>query len=69
MVTRLYGYELLVFALVALAAAGPIFFLARVSVALVGGVIAQASEDEEVGVAGQKITEQTDYACCPENRR
>jgi len=42
-VTRLYGYELFVFALVALAAAGPLARLSRVRVALTGGVIAVAA--------------------------
>ncbi len=40
MVTRLYGYELFVFAFVALAAAGPLARLSRVRVALTGGLIA-----------------------------
>jgi len=42
-VTRLYGYELFVFAIVALGAAGPLSRLPRVRVALVGGAIAVAS--------------------------
>jgi len=42
-ITRLYGYELFVFALVALAAAGPLARLSRVRVALFGGSIAVAS--------------------------
>jgi predicted MFS family arabinose efflux permease len=42
-VTRLYGYELAVFAIVALMAAGPLARLSRVSVAMTGGVIAVAA--------------------------
>ncbi len=42
-VTRLYGYELLVFALVALTAAGPLARLSRVYVAMTGGLIAVAA--------------------------
>jgi len=42
-VTRMYGYELLVFAIVALAAAGPLARFSRVLVALVGGAIAVAA--------------------------
>jgi predicted MFS family arabinose efflux permease len=42
-VTRLYGYELFVFALVALGAAGPLSRLPRVRVALAGGAIAIAA--------------------------
>jgi len=39
-VTRMYGYELFVFAIVALVAAGPLARLSRVLVALLGGAIA-----------------------------
>jgi predicted MFS family arabinose efflux permease len=42
-VTRLYGYELFVFAIVALAAAGPLARVSRVFVALLGGSIAVAA--------------------------
>ena len=42
-VTRMYGYELFVFAIVALAAAGPLSRFSRVLVALVGGTIAVAA--------------------------
>jgi len=42
-VTRMYGYELFVFAIVALAAAGPLSRFSRVLVALVGGAIAVAA--------------------------
>jgi predicted MFS family arabinose efflux permease len=42
-VTRLYGYELFVFATVALLIAGPLARLSRVFVALVGGAIAVAA--------------------------
>ena len=47
MVTRLYGYELFVFALVALVAAGPLARLSRVYVALTGGLIAVAAGVEQ----------------------
>jgi len=39
-VTRMYGYELFVFAIVALAAAGPLARYSRVLVALIGGSVA-----------------------------
>jgi len=42
-VTRMYGYELFVFAIVALAAAGPLARFSRVLVALVGGAVAVAA--------------------------
>jgi predicted MFS family arabinose efflux permease len=42
-VTRLYGYELLVFAVVAFLIAGPLARVSRVFVALVGGAIAVAA--------------------------
>jgi DHA1 family inner membrane transport protein len=42
-VTRMYGYELLVFAIVALFAAGPLARFSRVFVALLGGSIAVAA--------------------------
>ena len=42
-VTRMYGYELFVFAIVALAAAGPLSRFSRVFVALLGGSIAVAA--------------------------
>jgi predicted MFS family arabinose efflux permease len=42
-VTRMYGYELFVFAIVALAAAGPLARFSRVLVALLGGSIAVAA--------------------------
>ncbi len=42
-VTRMYGYELFVFAIVALAAAGPLARFSRVLVALLGGAIAVAA--------------------------
>jgi predicted MFS family arabinose efflux permease len=42
-VTRMYGYELFVFAIVALAAAGPLARYSRVLVALLGGVVAVAA--------------------------
>ena len=42
-VTRLYSYELFVFAIVALVAAGPLAFLSRVGVAMLGGVLAVAA--------------------------
>jgi MFS family permease len=42
-VTRMYGYELFVFAIVALAAAGPLARFSRVFVALVGGAVAVAA--------------------------
>ena len=42
-VTRMYGYELFVFAIVALAAAGPLARFSRVLVALAGGAIAVAA--------------------------
>jgi len=42
-VTRMYGYELFVFAIVALAAAGPLSRFSRVAVALLGGSIAVAA--------------------------
>jgi len=42
-VTRMYGYELLVFAIVALAAAGPLARFSRVLVALLGGAVAVAA--------------------------
>jgi len=42
-VTRLYGYELFVFALVALGVAGPLARVSRVRVAILGGSIAVAS--------------------------
>jgi predicted MFS family arabinose efflux permease len=42
-VTRMYSYELFVFAIVALVAAGPLAFLSRVGVAMVGGVLAVAA--------------------------
>jgi predicted MFS family arabinose efflux permease len=42
-VTRMYGYELFVFAIVALAAAGPLARFSRVIVALVGGAVAVAA--------------------------
>jgi predicted MFS family arabinose efflux permease len=42
-VTRMYGYELLVYAIVALAAAGPLARVSRVFVALLGGSIAVAA--------------------------
>ncbi len=42
-VTRLYGYELFVFAIVALVAAGPLARFSRVLVALLGGSIAVAA--------------------------
>ena len=43
-VTRLYGYELFVFALVALTAAGPLARVSRVKVAMTGGLIAVRTE-------------------------
>jgi len=42
-VTRMYGYELFVFAIVALAAAGPLSRFSRVFVALLGGSVAVAA--------------------------
>jgi predicted MFS family arabinose efflux permease len=42
-VTRMYGYELFVFAIVALAAAGPLARFSRVFVALLGGSVAVAA--------------------------
>jgi len=42
-VTRMYGYELFVFAIVALAAAGPLSRFSRVLVALLGGAVAVAA--------------------------
>jgi predicted MFS family arabinose efflux permease len=42
-VTRMYGYELFVFAIVALAAAGPLARYSRVVVALIGGSVAVAA--------------------------
>jgi predicted MFS family arabinose efflux permease len=42
-VGRLYGYELVVFALVALLAAVPLAFLSRVGIALAGGALAVAA--------------------------
>jgi predicted MFS family arabinose efflux permease len=42
-VTRMYGYELFVFAIVALAAAGPLARFSRVKVALLGGSVAVAA--------------------------
>jgi predicted MFS family arabinose efflux permease len=42
-VTRMYGYELFVFAIVALAAAGPLARFSRVPVALLGGAVAVAA--------------------------
>jgi predicted MFS family arabinose efflux permease len=42
-VTRMYGYELFVFAIVALAAAGPLARFSRVLVALLGGAVAVAA--------------------------
>jgi predicted MFS family arabinose efflux permease len=42
-VTRMYGYELFVFAIVALVAAGPLARFSRVLVALLGGVVAVAA--------------------------
>jgi predicted MFS family arabinose efflux permease len=42
-VTRMYGYELFVFAIVALAAAGPLARFSRVRVALLGGGVAVAA--------------------------
>jgi predicted MFS family arabinose efflux permease len=42
-VTRMYGYELFVFAIVALLAAGPLARFSRVGVALLGGAIAVAA--------------------------
>jgi len=42
-VTRMYGYELFVFAIVALAAAGPLARFSRVRVAFLGGAIAVAA--------------------------
>jgi predicted MFS family arabinose efflux permease len=42
-VTRMYGYELFVFAIVALAAAGPLSRFSRVAVALLGGSVAVAA--------------------------
>jgi predicted MFS family arabinose efflux permease len=42
-VTRMYGYELFVFAIVALAAAGPLARFSRVLVALLGGTVAVAA--------------------------
>jgi len=42
-VTRMYGYELFVFAIVALAAAGPLARFSRVLVALFGGTVAVAA--------------------------
>jgi len=43
-VTRMYGYELFVFAIVALAAAGPLSRYSRVAVALFGGSLGSAKE-------------------------
>lgn len=42
-VTRMYGYELFVFAIVALAVAGPLARFSRVRVALLGGAVAVAA--------------------------
>jgi predicted MFS family arabinose efflux permease len=42
-VTRMYGYELFVFAIVALVAAGPLARFSRILVALLGGVVAVAA--------------------------
>ena len=42
-VTQMYGYELFVFAIVALAAAGPLARFSRVLVALLGGAVAVAA--------------------------
>ncbi len=42
-VTRMYGYELFAFAIVALAAAGPLARFSRVKVALLGGSVAVAA--------------------------
>ena len=42
-VTRMYGYELFVFAIVALVAAGPLARFSRVLVALLGGAVAVAA--------------------------
>jgi predicted MFS family arabinose efflux permease len=42
-VTRMYGYELFVFAIVALVAAGPLARFSRVLVAFLGGVVAVAA--------------------------
>ena len=42
-VTRMYGYELFVFAIVALVAAGPLSRFSRVLVALLGGAVAVAA--------------------------
>ena len=58
-VTRLYGYELFVFALVALVAAGPLAHLSRVYVALTGGLIAVAA-----GVASSLTDSYTALVAC-----
>ena len=42
-VTQMYGYELFVFAIVALAAAGPLARFSRVLVAIIGGAVAVAA--------------------------
>ena len=42
-VTRMYGYELFVFAIVAVVAAGPLARFSRVLVALLGGAVAVAA--------------------------